>query len=1064
MSPQSPLTPSAESRATRHAPLSRVLLWRVVGLSLLLTLCTTLLAAHFTRTQERARQRAQIDAVVAAHRDALAKAVWELDEPAVALHLSALKHFPALLASDLQGEGLHMAYQKPRSSMADAGDVLHVDLLAPDGHKSVATWALTYDARALSQEVWLQTARFLGLVMPQLLLMAWIVFVLVRRRVSEPVQLLTQHVRGLSLDSLNEALPEPDTFRSREVHQLGEGIGRLQHALAQQLDEREAVTRTLAAQKAQLNKLLAAQTQQLDELLSFTADGAGVLDASGTIVAANPAWTDMMGWVRHQWPGRAPVETWLAETDWPELLQRLGQASRLVACELLLRHVDGRTLPMEVSLSVMERDAEGVPCRIHIVLRDLSQRREVEQTLIDAREQALAATRTKSAFLANMSHEIRTPLNAVIGLTELALRTELSPTQRDLLSKSRQAAQTLLGIIHDILDFSKIEAGKLELVHQPFDLDDLLDDLIPLVALPARDKGLSFVLDVGAQVPRRVLGDALRLKQVLTNLCFNAVKFTQHGRVTLSIQAMPAGKEGFVQLQWVVQDTGPGMGATAQASLFQPFSQVDDSHSRRHGGTGLGLAISQQLVQAMGGRIQLDSEVGQGCRFTVMVVLSLDAEVAPAEPWLGDMTDTLLIEPMGSVAEPLARLLREAGAQVEVVSDIEAAMQWAQAQAVMGPVSPGELGIWIGPGWDDARARQLRQQMLPLLAKRFTRVCRLLPWGAAWVPQGAVAEDDQGEAKREAWMHWPGTSAGLRRAWMQAGDRGARGVHHAATARALAPRTESGSHIHMDVPPLALRGLRVLLVEDNALNQEVAAGMLELAGIDVHIVGDGQQALDKLAMLDVDAVLMDVQMPVMDGLTATRRIRNRPEWGRLPVVGMSANALARDREQALLAGMNAYLTKPIDPALMWHTLVRLCRPAAPAADRTEPVLDREAGLMVCARDPSLYARLARMFVQLHADAGVRQQAWCAQAQWDALGQHLHQLKADAGTLGALRLSQRAEEAEACCRLDAAQRPEAMRAHVQAMAIVLEATLEALAPVTQLAEGEAAEPAGGVSVL
>jgi two-component system sensor histidine kinase/response regulator len=1039
-----PLEAAKPTPTSRRASISTVLLWRVLGMSLLLTLCTTLLAAHFTRQQERARQQTQTEAVMAAHRDALAKAVWELDEPTVALHLSALKYFPALLSADLQGDGLRATFQKQHASSGDAGDVVHVPLMSPDGSKTVATWTLTYDARALNQEVWLQTERFIALVLPQLLLMALIVFVLVHRRVSQPVRSLTRHLDALSLDHLNEPTPQPDLPLSREVHQLSDGISRLQHALAGQLADREAATATLAAQKAQLNKLLAAQTQQLDELLSFTADGAGVLDALGTIVVANPAWTDMMGWVRHQWPGRAPVRDWLAEPAWDDLLGRLTQASRLVACELLLRQVDGRTLPMEVSLSVMDRDAEGQPSRVHIVLRDLSQRREVEQTLIDAREQALAATRTKSAFLANMSHEIRTPLNAVIGLTELALRTELSPTQRDLLAKSRQAAQTLLGIIHDILDFSKIEAGKLELVQQPFDLDDLLDDLIALVALAARDKGLSFVVDVGPQVPRLVMGDALRIKQVLTNLCFNAVKFTHHGRVMLTLKATPAGADGFTQLQWGIQDTGPGMGASAQSNLFQPFSQVDDSHSRRHGGTGLGLAISQQLVQAMGGGIHLDSDVGQGCVFTVTVVLQLAPPASPIPVWSDLPMEMLVIEPQGSVSAPLALLLSEAGAHVDVVTDVDGAVQWAQAQAVLAPVSPAELGVWIGPGWDDPRARQIQGALLPLLSARGARTCRLLPWGAAWVPQAPLS-GDVGLSPHDAWMHWPGTSAGLRRAWLQA-ERAARPAHQPlrpVQARPVSASEAGGAFIAMEAPPPALRGLRVLLVEDNPLNQEVAAGMLDLAGVHVDIVGDGRQALDRLATTDVDAVLMDVQMPVMDGLTATRRIRNRPEWGRLPVVGMSANALSRDREQALLAGMNAYLTKPIDPALLWHTLARLCRPGVPASDRTEPVLDREAGLAVCAQDEVLYERLCRIFLHAQTHAAERQHAWLAQGQWGEMAQHLHQLKADAATVGALRLAQLSTEAEACCKLDTAQRQHDMRVHVQSLAILLEATLEAM---------------------
>ncbi len=1042
-----PIATPVSSGPPPTASLSSVLLWRVVGMSVLLTLLATLLAAHFNQEQELVRQRNQLNAVIAAHQSALAKSVWELDEAAVRLQLDALKHFPAVLIAEVQGDGLHERYQKAHSSAADAGEVISVPLVTSDGDKPVATWTLTCDARALSQEVWLQTVRFIGLVLPLLGVMALMVFVLVYRRVSQPVRSLTQHVNALSADRLHTPLPHPPVALAREMRQLAEGISRLQEALAAQLDDREAVAATLAAQKAQLNKLLATQTQQLDELLSFTADGAGVLDAAGTIVAANPAWTDMMGWVRHLWPGRAPVADWLAEPAWPELLLRLTQASRLVACELTLKHTAGRTMPMEVSLSVMERDHEDRPIRIHIVLRDLSQRREVERTLIEAREQALSATRTKSAFLANMSHEIRTPLNAVIGLTELALHTALSTTQRDLLSKSRQAAQTLLGIIHDILDFSKIEAGKLELDLRPFDLDELLDDLIALVALPARDKGLGFVVDVGPQVPRRVVGDALRLKQVLTNLCFNAIKFTPHGRVSLSLRATPQG-EGFTQWTWTVHDTGPGMDLSAQARLFLPFSQVDETHQRRHGGTGLGLAISQELVHAMGGRIQLDSDVGQGCQFTATMTLPVDEQAMPPLPWSRAPVVGLVIEPQERVATPLALCLQEAGVQVTVAADLAQARVWAHGQAALA--APEVMGLWLGPSWEGARAHELLDALMPILSGRSVKVCRLLPWGAAWVPRehDVTHHQDTGEA----WLHWPGTASGLRRAWLQA----ALGASPAARPQ---PPAAVVSTMSLEAPPIALQGLKVLLVEDNPLNQEVAAGMLALAGVHTEVAGDGQQALDHLSAAHVDAVLMDVQMPVMDGLTATRRIRSRPEWARLPIVGMSANAMSRDREQALLAGMNAYLTKPIDHMALWTTLARLCgeaRPAAVHAGEPEqaPVLDRDVGLAVCANDPVLYARLSAMFIQSHADAQARQRAWLEAAQWPALSKHLHQLKADAATVGASWLSAASRDAEACALLDVPSRHQAMRQQLKALWPVLEATLEAL----RLAEQPAAAPA------
>lgn len=868
----------------RSASLSRHLLWRVVGFSLLLSLGATLLAARVNHAQAVARQRAAVATVVAAYQLSLGKAAWELDEEAVRVQLDGLRYVPAVRAAEVSGASFQTRYGQPVPHELSSDEGVSVPLLSPDGAQVVATWRIQLDQATLRAEVMAQTLSFVALVVPQLLLMAGLVFWLVKRSVSVPVVALSAHVAGLTRGGLAVPAPEPTSRPANELHGLARGITRLQANLSAQLARGEQVAEELSAQRDQLNMLLARQSQQFDEVLRQMADGAGMLDGDGGICLANQAWALMMGAGNDPAALHGQALPWLGSPAWSDLREQLDAEGQIAACELTLQRLDGCTLPAEASLSVMERSAQGQATRIQIVLRDLSQRRDTERALIQAREDALETSRAKSAFMANISHELRTPLNAVIGLTELALRTPLSSVQRDYLDKSHQAAQALLVTINDVLDFSRGEAGRAALVQAPFQLPALLDEVSSFVSPQALAKSLVWRLEADASLPPTWLGDGSRLKQVLIALCANALKFTERGEVVLHAHAVRLN--GQTRLRFTISDTGIGMNEEQMAQLFQPFYQGDRSPTRRHGGTGMGLAVSQQWVRLMGGQIKVSSAVGQGSVFNVSVDMS--------------------------------------------------------------PIDGAPLDHHDEP-------------------------------------------------------HVP-----------------------AATSAFMPPLPSLGQ---------PLEGLTLLLAEDNPLNQQVASEILAQAGAVVTVAADGQAALAHLSRQRFDAVLMDIQMPVMDGHEATRRIRSNPAWSDLPVIAMTAHAMLHDREEALGAGMNDFLTKPIDQPRLMEVLRHWCHrsgkepgvsarygaAAMPTVPRpagrttlpmTLPGLDVAEGLARCAGRMALFERLLGLFAQTHGDASAQLHRHIEAVDWPAAARQVHVLKADAATLGAAQLAQVTRELEA----------------------------------------------------
>jgi len=791
-------------------------------------------------------------------------------------------------------------------------------------------------------------------------------------------------------------------------------------------------------------------TEQMRLLMDSTGQGIYGIDLQGNCTFINRATAEMIDYRSEDVLGRNmhdllhhhksdgspyPVE----ECPIYRAFKR-GEGCRVDA-EVIWRR-DGTSIPVEYSsFPILEG---GKITGAVVTVSDIAERKRLEAELIAAKEAAEAATKAKSDFLANMSHEIRTPMNAIIGMTHLALKTQLTTKQEDYLTKIKTAADALLGIINDILDFSKIEAGKLNMEQTEFRFEDVLANLSSIVSQKAQDKNLEFLISAQNDLPPNLIGDPLRLGQILINLVNNAVKFTERGEVVVSVGAGEQVNDR-VKLKFSVRDTGIGMTPEQTARLFQAFSQADTSTTRKYGGTGLGLSISKRLVEMMDGNIWVESERGVGSTFHFTAWFGIGSGRVERKRFIPDLAGmrALVVDDNAQACEILTEALRGFALRADSVSSGEDALRELAGSDAADPYQIVFMD-WYMPGLDGLQTSRLIRRGDRL--KHLPKIVMVTAFGR---------EDVRNQAEDigiEAFLLKPVSPSMLYDTLMD--------LFGVAGLDARSRSREAGSAAY------DASGVRILLVEDNEMNQQVATELLESAGAKVTVANHGGEAVKILTEGEppppFDVVLMDLQMPEMDGFTATRRLRAVPGLQDLPIIAMTAHALVEERQRCLDAGMNDHISKPIDPDALFATLARWVklkqfptREAAAKPEGTPPEatvpeiegVDTAGGLKRVAGNQRLYCDLLAQFAAKQADAGAQISMALAGGDRKLAERLAHTVKGVAGNLGIKAIQAAAEKLERAIR----EEDEAVPALLDEFASLLGPQVDAIRGALQPAE-------------
>ncbi len=790
-------------------------------------------------------------------------------------------------------------------------------------------------------------------------------------------------------------------------------------------------------ERKKVEKLLQESEERFRKISFSAQDAIIIMDNDGNISFWNQAAEKVFGYTSEEALGKelhpflAPVRYQKAYIKGLDGFKNTGEGPFVgKTIELSAVRKDGEEIPIEISFSAME--LKGKWNAIGIV-RDISERKRSENELKAAKDAAEAATRAKSEFLANMSHEIRTPMNGVIAATDLALGEEMSPKVEHYLKIIHSSAHSLLGIIDNILDFSNIEDGKLDLETRAFRLDDVLDSVTGMFSNKAAEKRIELLVDIDHQTPKALVGDPLRLQQILKNLVDNAVKFTEKGGVILVGTKGPKKTLNQVTLTFFVKDTGVGIAPEYLPKLFESFSQADASTTRKYEGAGLGLSICKKLVEMMDGKIWVESELGKGTTFTFTARFGL----RPAEqerklvlPLDVKGLKVLVVDDCAESRVIMQKMLESFGFRMESVSSgIESLNMLKESEARKEPFDLVMID-WLMPELDGIEtSRRIRHDLkltLPIIMM---------------TAFGKEAEKiDAERAGVNVFLTKPISQSPLFNAIMDA-----LGKEALERARKEKPITTMAS-----IYKKRLRGIRILVAEDNPTNQAIVLAVLEKAGIVVEIADNGKKAVDAVRRNHFDAVLMDIQMPEMDGYEATRTIRQDPKFKSLPIIAMTAHAMKGDEEKCIHAGMDGHVSKPIDQDKLFHTLWRLLKiqkrpprgkeieavgPEPRRLDRREietgelparlPGINIQDAVSALNIDHDTFKRILIGFLRNNKDTMNKIRTALDRKELESLRQLAHSLKGSAGNIGANTLQKSAQELETASGEEAVKLPASL---------------------------------------